>query len=779
MNTNFKKNIDIILNYDYGKTAENATITELYNAISKAAMEEMRNTQTKLSEKKTACYFSAEFLIGRLVYSNLLNLDLLNDTKEYLEDNGLDINIFEDIEDNALGNGGLGRLAACFLDSAATQNIPLDGYGIRYKYGIFKQYFEDGLQKEIPDNWQRFGDPWSVKRDDKAVVVEFGDQKVLAVPYDTPVIGYRNNVVNILRLYEAQSLESFDFDLFNQQKYDKAFEKKNAAEAISAVLYPNDDTDKGKKLRIKQQYFFVSAALQNIIADFKEKHGTNFKKFPDFYAIQLNDTHPVVAIPELIRLLSLEGLTFAKAFDIAKKTFAYTNHTIMAEALEKWSLKLYRTVLPNVYKIIVKIDKQLEKDLIAMGVAEEDREQYKIISNNLIYMARLAVYATFSTNGVAQIHTEILKDSTLAEWHKIYPNKINNKTNGITQRRWLALANPQLAQFITDKIGDGWTTNLDELKKLEKYKDDKAVIKAFEEIKKIKKQELVEYIDKKEGRLLDSSFIFDIQIKRLHEYKRQLMNALSIIDIYIGLKDGSITDFNPTAFIFGAKSAPGYWRAKAIIKLINSIADKINADDDVNEKLAVLFVQNYNVSYAEKLTPAADISEQISTAGTEASGTGNMKFMLNGAVTLGTFDGANVEIVEQAGEESNYIFGARVEEIEKISKDYDPMKIYECNPRIKKVIDSLTNGTFDDGKTGMFEDLRDCLLEETYNKADTYYILHDFESYVEAKLRANKDYSDRYSFTKKCFMNTCNAGKFSSDRTIKQYADEIWFNKNK
>ena len=567
MNTNFKNNIDVILDYDYGKTAENATTTELYNAISKAAMEEMRNTQTKLSEKKTACYFSAEFLIGRLVYSNLLNLDLLNDTKEYLEDNGLDITIFEDIEDNALGNGGLGRLAACFLDSAATQNIPLDGYGIRYKYGIFKQYFEDGLQKEIPDNWQRFGDPWSVKRDDKAVVVEFGDQKVLAVPYDTPVIGYRNNVVNTLRLYEAQSLESFDFDLFNQQKYDKAFEKKNAAEAISAVLYPNDDTDKGKKLRIKQQYFFVSAALQNIIADFKEKHGINFKKFPDFYAIQLNDTHPVVAIPELIRLLSLEGLTFAKAFDIAKKTFAYTNHTIMAEALEKWSLKLYRSVLPNVYKIIVKIDKQLEKDLIAMGVDEEDREQYKIISNNLIYMARLAVYATFSTNGVAQIHTEILKESTLAEWHKLYPDKINNKTNGITQRRWLALANPQLADFITAKIGDDWTTDLDELKKLEKYKNDKAVIKAFDEIKKIKKQELVEYIDKKEGRLLDSSFIFDIQIKRLHEYKRQLMNALSIIDIYFGLKDGSIKDFNPTAFIFGAKSAPGYSRAKAIIKL--------------------------------------------------------------------------------------------------------------------------------------------------------------------------------------------------------------------
>lgn len=779
MVSKFKENISEILDYEYGKTASTATTTELYNAVSKAAMKEMRDNKTKLSEKKTACYFSAEFLIGRLVYSNLLNLGLLDETKEYLEANGLDITVFEDIEDNALGNGGLGRLAACFLDSAATQNIPLDGYGIRYKYGIFKQYFEDGMQKEIPDNWQRFGDPWSVRRDDKAVVVEYADQKVLAVPYDTPVIGYRNNVVNTLRLYEAQSLESFDFDLFNQQKYDKAFEKKNAAEAISAVLYPNDDTDKGKKLRIKQQYFFVSAALQNIIADFKEKKGTDFKKLPDYFAIQLNDTHPVVAIPELIRLLSLEGVSFAKAYAIATKTFAYTNHTIMAEALEKWNVKLFKSVLPNIYKIIVKIDKQLEKELIAKGVAEEDREQYRIISDNLIYMARLAIFATFSTNGVAAIHTQILKDSTIKEWYALYPERINNKTNGITQRRWLALANPQLSEFITEKIGDGWTTELSELKQLEKYKDDSAALKVFADIKKQKKQELVEYIEKKEGRLLDSSFIFDIQIKRLHEYKRQLMNALSIIDIYFGIKDGRIKDFNPTAFIFGAKSAPGYWRAKGIIKLINSIADKINEDEDVNEKLAVMFVSNYNVSYAEKLTPAADISEQISTAGTEASGTGNMKFMLNGAVTLGTLDGANVEIVEQAGEENNYIFGAHVEDIEKIADSYDPKKLYDENPRIKKVVDSLTDGTFDDGGTGLFEDLKKCLLEKTYNSPDHYYTLLDFESYVDAKLKANADYSDREAFTRKCFMNTCNAGKFSSDRTIKEYAEDIWFKKTK
>ena len=775
MNNNFKKNISAFLDFEYGKTAENATTTELYNAISKAAMKEMRDNKTKLSQKKTACYFSAEFLIGRLVYSNLLNLGLLEQTTEYLEENGLDITIFEDIEDNALGNGGLGRLAACFLDSAATQNIPLDGYGIRYKYGIFKQYFEDGMQKEIPDNWQRFGDPWSVRRDDKSVVVEFGDQKVLAVPYDTPVIGYGNNVANTLRLYEAQSLESFDFDLFNQQKYDKAFEKKNAAEAISAVLYPNDDTDKGKKLRIKQQYFFVSAALQNILADFKEKHGNKFKKIPEFFAIQLNDTHPIVAIPELIRLLALEGVTFSKAFDIARKTFAYTNHTIMAEALEKWNVRLFKSVLPSIYKIIVKIDKQLDKELTAMGVAEDDKAQYRIISDNLIYMARLAIFATFSTNGVAALHTQILKDSTIAEWHALYPDRINNKTNGITQRRWLALANPQLSSFITEKIGDAWTTDLAELKKLEAYKDDADVIKAYADIKKVKKQELVEYIEKMDGRTLDADFIFDIQIKRLHEYKRQLMNALSIIDIYLGIKEGRIKNFNPTAFIFGAKSAPGYWRAKAIIKLLNSISDKINADDEIKDKLAVMFVSNYNVSYAQKLTPAADVSEQISTAGTEASGTGNMKFMLNGAVTLGTFDGANVEIVEQAGEENNYIFGARVEDIEKIADSYDPMEIYNNNPRIKKVLDTLVDGTFDDGGTGLFKDLYTCLLEKTYNSADHYYTLLDFEDYVDTKLRANADYADSMTFAKKCFMNTCNAGKFSSDRTIKEYANEIWF----
>lgn len=775
MNKNFCDNIEKSLLLDCGKNIENATTTELYNAISKAAMAQMYTRKKELTQKKRACYFSAEFLIGRLVYSNLYNLGLLDDTKEFLSSHNLDISIFEDIEDNALGNGGLGRLAACFIDSAATQNIPLDGYGIRYKYGIFKQYFEDGLQKEAPDNWQRFGDPWSVRRDDKAVIVEFSDQKVLAVPYDTPVIGYRNNVANTLRLYQAEPLEGFDFDKFNEQKYSKAFEDKNNAEAISAVLYPNDDTDKGKKLRIRQQYFFVSAAMQNIFADFKEKNGTDYEKLHEYFAIQLNDTHPVVAVAELIRLLDKDGIGFEKAFKIAQKTFAYTNHTVMAEALEKWSVRLYKSILPEIYKIFVKIDKRLQKDLKQIGIKNEDMDKYRIINSNLIYMARLAIYATHSTNGVAQIHTEILKNDTIKEWYELYPERINNKTNGVTQRRWLALCNPELAKFITDKIGDGWLTNLDKLKELEKYKDDRAVIAEFAAIKKIKKEQLANVIEKKEGAKLGSDFIFDIQVKRLHEYKRQLMNALSIIDIYFRLKDGTLKDFNPTAFIFGAKSAPGYRRAKAIIKLINTIAEKVNNDPDVSGKIKVIFVHDYNVSYAESIIPAADYSEQISTAGTEASGTSNMKFMLNGAVTLGTYDGANVEITEQAGLENEYIFGARVEDIEKIASTYDPMKIYNSDKRIKKLVDSLTDGTFDDGGTGMFKELKECLLEDTYNRADTYYTLYDYESYIEAKLRVNKEYTDTFNFTRKCFMNTVNSGKFSSDRTIKQYADDIWF----
>ena len=775
----FKTNVETILDLDYGKTVKTADKFELYNAVSKAAMKTISGRNGLDAEGKKVAYLSAEFLIGRLVYSNLLNLGLLNQFNELMTENGIDIRVFEDIEDAALGNGGLGRLAACFLDSGATINVTLNGYGLRYKYGLFKQYFENGFQMEEADNWQKCGDPWSVRHEDEKVLINFKGQSVYAVPYDVPVIGYGAKTINTLRLWQAEAVEEFNFKLFNEQKYDKSVKEKNDAEAITNVLYPNDDTDAGKQLRLKQQYFFSSASLQDMIRRYKAKFGSDFSKFSSEYAIQLNDTHPVVAIPEFIRLMiEEEGMTFTKALKIAKETFAYTNHTVMAEALEKWGVALFKSVIPNVYKYVVLINKALIKELKTLNVKEEDQAKYLIIDeHNTIHMARMAIYASHSTNGVAWIHTEILKNDALNEWYQIYPERFNNKTNGITQRRWLALANQELSGFITDKIGNEWITNLDKLKDLEKFANDDAVIKEFSEIKNIKKRQLADYILKKEGITVNPDFIFDIQVKRLHEYKRQLLNAFSILDIYFGLKDGRINknEFNPTAFIFGAKAAPGYFRAKGIIKFINEIAKMISEDEEVKDLLQVVFVSNYNVSYAEKITPAADVSEQISTAGTEASGTGNMKFMLNGAVTLGTFDGANVEIVEQAGEENNYIFGARVEDIEKIEKTYSPKDLYEKEPRIKKVVDTLIDGTFDDEGTGMFKELYTSLLEGAHwHKADNYYLLLDLLPYCDAKLRVNRDYSNTIDFRRKCLINTCNAGKFSSDRTIKDYATEIW-----
>lgn len=777
---NFKANVGTILELDYGKTIKEASTIELYNAVSKAAMSEVGAAFSKKAmegPEKKVCYLSAEFLIGRMVYNNLLNLGLFNQFTELMSENGIDIRVFEEIEDAALGNGGLGRLAACFLDSGATIGITLNGYGIRYKYGLFKQYFEDGFQKETADDWMAMGDPWGVRREEERIQIDFKGQSVYAVPYDSPVIGYGGTKINVLRLWQAEPLVNFNFELFNDQQYDKAAKDSVAADAICSVLYPNDTTDAGKKLRLKQQYFFSSATLQDVIRTYKAKHGDDFSLFSSEYAIQLNDTHPVVAIPEFIRLMMEgEGMTFARALKIAKETFAYTNHTIMAEALEKWGVNLFKAVIPNVYKYVVMIHKAMVKELRSLGkTSEEDLKIYNIIDGGLIHMARLAIYASHSTNGVAQLHTEILKNDALKEWYELYPERFNNKTNGITQRRWLALANMELSGFITDKIGNSWITDLDNLKKLEKFKDDQAVIKQFDDIKKIKKKQLADYIWEHEKIKINPDFIFDIQVKRLHEYKRQLLNAFSILDIYFGLKEGRITEFHPTVFIFGAKAAPGYFRAKGIIKFINEIAKMIEADEEVRDKLQVVFVHNYNVSYAEKLTPAADVSEQISTAGTEASGTGNMKFMLNGAVTLGTYDGANVEIVAEAGEENNYIFGARVEEIEKISKTYDSKKLYTSNPRIKKVLDTLIDGTFDDGGTGMFKELYTSILEgASWHEPDHYYLLLDFIPYVDAKLAVNKDYSDTFAFRRKCFINTANAGKFSSDRTIRDYAAEVW-----
>lgn len=770
------------LKLEYQKTIDTATVYEMHNALSKTLMGDISDNWKKSEDKnwrrKQAFYFSAEFLVGRSIFNNLLAMGITNDMTEALEEHGFDINSFEEIEDAALGNGGLGRLAACFLDSAVTQNYPLNGYGIRYKYGLFKQKFVNGMQVEEADNWTKHGDPWSCAKPDEAVLVKFKDQIVRAIPYDMPIIGYDTKHINTLRLWQSEPIEEFNFEAFNNQDYIKALEEKNKAEDISRILYPNDTTREGKVLRIKQQYFFCSASIQDIVKKHINRFGEMFDNFPERYAIQLNDTHPTVAIPELIRVLMDEhNVEFEVALKLAQGTFNYTNHTIMQEALEKWDCDLYKSVIPRIYEIITLINEHLIKDYsIKGGSFKSNIESFKIIKDNTIYMANLAIYGSKYINGVAEIHTEILKTSTLKEWYEVRPESFQNKTNGITQRRWLALCNPKYGKMISRLLGsDSWVTNLDLLKGIEEFKDDKKVIDRFIRIKYENKKQLADYIQIHEGIKINPDFVFDIQIKRLHEYKRQFLNALAILDIYFRLKNGELREFNPTVFIFGAKSAPGYERAKGIIKFINEIAKLINNDEEVQEKLKVVFVQNYNVSYAEKLVCAADISEQISTAGTEASGTGNMKFMLNGAVTLGTYDGANVEIVREAGFDNNYIFGARVEDIERIKDMYNPRDIYNKNVRIKRVLDTLIDGTFDDCGTGIFRELYNSILDgASWHRPDNYYLLLDFEEYVSMKVKAINDHGDSYTFAKKCLLNTANAGIFSSDRTIDQYAKDIW-----
>ena len=756
-------------------TLEEASYTQLHNAISSAAMEALaplwRECKQNRLHKRHAYYFSAEYLMGRMVYNNLYCLGLLADTKKLLAERGVDIAVMEDIEDDAFGNGGLGRLAACFLDSAVTTGVPLTGYGLRYKYGLFKQSFVNGRQHEEPDDWSRFGDPWSLRRMDHAVVVPMATGDVLAVPYDMPIVGYGAKNIGTLRLWQTESLKEIDFTQFNQQDYARAAEDKNKAEDITKCLYPNDTKREGKQLRIKQQYVLVSASLQDMLRTYKQVHGNDFSFFAQKNVVQLNDTHPVMAIPELIRLLEKEGMTFDEAFLIARRTFAYTNHTVMQEALEKWNLELLASVVPEIVEIIKQIDERFKAEMTQKGLAVKPTRC--IIWDGTIHMAQLAVYATFATNGVAAIHSQILKDDVFADWYAVYPERFQNKTNGITQRRWLGLCNPELCQLISGKIGDGFLTDLFHLEQLKPFIDDQ-LCDDFIAVKKEKKRQLAAEILKREGVLLDPDMIFDVQVKRLHEYKRQFMNALSILAIYFQLKDGTLTDFTPTAFIFGAKAAPGYDRAKAIIHLINMIAALVNSDPDTCDRLKVVFVQNYNCSYAEKIIPAADVSEQISPAGTEASGTGNMKLMLNGAVTLGTFDGANVEIVEQAGRENNYIFGATVDELNALKGHYRPRDLYEGDPLIRRVLDALTDGTFPD-EDGKLAELKSAILDgASWHAPDHYFVLKDFRSYLDAKLQANRDYRDSRAFARKCLMNVSSAGKFSSDRTITQYAKEIW-----
>ncbi len=781
----FSQQLNKDLKEKFGVTAENASPVQLHESISALVMNEITDKWNKSTEnhlsKRHACYFSMEFLMGRAVYNNLMCLGIKDEVEEILQGFGRSISELEEIEDAALGNGGLGRLAACFLDSAAAHDLPLDGYGIRYKYGLFKQTIENGFQREYADDWQKFGDPWSKRCEADAVNVVYGDETVKAVPYDMPIIGYGTDNIGNLRLWQAEAIDEFDFNAFNDGKYEESVKSKNSAENISKVLYPNDNFEEGKILRLKQEYFFSSASLTDILKKHIERYGS-LENLADMVTIQLNDTHPVISIPELIRqLVDNHGMDFDKAFEVTQKVFNYTNHTIMQEALEKWSCNLVERILPRVYNFILMINERFIKDMYSFGKDKKLITEMAPIGDGMVRMANMAVYASSYTNGVAAIHTEILKAETLKDWYEIYPERFQNKTNGITQRRWLALCNSELSDLITRLLGnDGWIKNLDELAKLKKYADDENILKEFIEIKNKKKRQLADFIKTHDGIKVDPGTIFDIQIKRLHEYKRQFLNALSILYIYYGIKDGSITDFTPTTFIFGAKSAPGYRRAKAIIKLIGEIAKLVESDPETKDLIKVVFVQNYNVSYAEKLVTAADISEQISTAGTEASGTGNMKFMLNGTVTLGTFDGANVEIVEEAGEENNYIFGARVEELEKIMPEYDPRSIAFSDEKINRVLNKLIDGSFDDGgvpsnEEGSFKELYHSLMDgASWHVPDHYYLIGDLKSYVEAKLKANCDYRDELAFARKCWLNMCSAGKFSSDRTIKDYAENIW-----
>ncbi|WP_294764458.1 glycogen/starch/alpha-glucan phosphorylase [uncultured Fusobacterium sp.] len=778
-----RKQIERNLKVSFGKELGEAKDFEIYRALGQAIMENIADNwydTGKLYEKqKQAFYLSAEFLMGRALGNNLINLGMLKEVQELFDELGIDYNKVEDAEeDSALGNGGLGRLAACFLDSLATLNLPGKGYGIRYRNGIFNQEFRDGYQIEKPETWLKYGDVWSVMRPDDEVIVTFGDGSVRAVPYDMPIIGYGTNNINTLRLWEAHSLVDLDLGKFNQQDYLHATQQKTLAEDISRVLYPNDSTDEGKKLRLKQQYFFVSASLQDIVKRYKKVHGNDFDKFAEFTAIQLNDTHPVIAIPELMRIfIDIEGISWEKAWSIVEKTFAYTNHTILAEALEKWWVGLYEQVVPRVYQITQGIDNQLRELLEQKFPGDKARQdRMRIINGNMIHMAWLAIYGSHKVNGVAALHTEILKNKELKDWYELYPEKFLNKTNGITQRRWLLQSNPQLASLITELIGDAWITDLSELKKLEAYLDDEKVLKRILDIKHEKKVELAEFLKRTQGIEINPDSIFDVQIKRLHEYKRQLLNIFQIIGLYNKLKLNPSMNFTPVTYIFGAKAAPGYFVAKGIIRLINEVAQMINKDPDVNSKLKVVFVENYRVSVAQKLFPAADISEQISTAGKEASGTGNMKFMLNGALTLGTMDGANVEIVEEAGKENNYIFGLTVKEVEEMrANGYDPHVPYNCVEGLKKIVDSLVDGTFSDLGNGVYGTIHRSLMENApWHQADQYFVLEDYEAYRRTQQLINKEYTFRMDWARKQLKNIANAGKFSSDRTIKEYAEEIW-----
>ncbi len=763
-----------------GRPERVSTEMEAWQGLSAAIIDRIADrwhaTERTYAVGRMEHYFSAEFLMGRALLNNLSNLGMVDEAREALAALGKDLSVvLEEEPDAALGNGGLGRLAACFLDSCATLDLPVAGYGILYRYGLFKQLFDNGFQTEHPDPWMEEGYPFVIRREEEQRIVRYADLTVRAIPYDMPITGYGTQNVNTLRLWKAEPMEEFDYDAFNSQRFTDAIVDRERTMDISRVLYPNDTTFEGKVLRVRQQYFFCSASLQAIVDNYVAEHGSDLRGFAEYNAIQLNDTHPVLAIPELMRILMDEhGLGWEDAWDVVSRTFAYTNHTVLAEALETWDIHIFDRLFPRISEIVREIDRRFRIDMSERGVDGATIDYMAPVAGNTVRMAWIACYASYSINGVAALHTEIIKRETLKEWYAIWPERFNNKTNGVTPRRWLKQCNPRLATLLDEVTGsDRWVTDLDALSEYTGAGNSELYAR-LAQIKHANKVDFAAWIKDREGVEIDPDAIYDVQIKRLHEYKRQLLNAFYVLDLYFRIKDNPALDVPKRVFIFGAKAAPGYIRAKAIIKLINTIADLVNNDPDINDRIKVVFVHNYNVSPAEHIIPAADISEQISMAGKEASGTSNMKFMMNGALTLGTLDGANVEILEAVGEENAYIFGATDDELPELRRHYDPRWHYENVPGLKRVIDALTDGTLDDSNSGWFHDLRWSLLESGYEPADVYYVLGDFASYRETKDRMAQDYRDQEAWSRKAWINITRSGRFSSDRTISDYAREVW-----
>ena len=799
----FKKQVRDYVKVVSRKTLEEASQQDIYTGVAYGLKDYIidqwiaTHKEYEKQDAKTVYYLSMEFLIGRALGNIIINLSARDEIKEAIEELGLDLNVIEDQEpDAALGNGGLGRLAACFLDSLATLGYPAYGCGIRYRYGMFKQQIQDGYQVEVPDNWLENGNPFEIRRDEYACEVKFGGYTrwvkgedgrervvqegyaaVRAIPYDLPIVGYGNNVVNTLRIWDAEPTQHFMLDSFNKGDYIKATEEANLAKTIVEVLYPCDDHYAGKELRLKQQYFFVSASVQTAVKKYMDKHD-DIKKLHEKVVFQLNDTHPTICVAELMRILVDEyDLTWDEAWAVTTKATAYTNHTIMAEALEKWPIELFSKLLPRCYQIIEEINRRFVMEIQAKYPGNQEKiQKMAIVYDGQVKMANLAIYAGFSVNGVARLHTEILKEQELKDFYQMMPEKFNNKTNGITQRRFLKHGNPLLADWVTNKIGGEWATDLAHIKKLEIYADDEKCQQEFMNIKYQNKLRLAKYIKEHNGVDVDPRSIFDVQVKRLHEYKRQLLNILHVMHLYNELKEHPDMDFYPRTFIFGAKAAAGYRRAKLTIKLINSVADVINNDKSINGKIKVVFIENYRVSNAEWIFAAADVSEQISTASKEASGTGNMKFMLNGALTLGTMDGANVEIVEEVGNDHAFIFGLSSDEVINYEQNggYNPMDIFNNDMDIRKVLMQLINGTFAADDSERFRELYDALLTDKYGRPDVYFILKDFRSYAEAQKKVELAYRDEKNWAKSAILNIANVGKFSSDRTIEEYVRDIW-----